>query len=83
MEADRLSAAARPTVGVPATGVSLSVAPDCELSRRNKPITDLACLGLVRPPDFVFLFLYVISILGRLIGWLVGSFSCLIVGHAN
>lgn len=61
-DADRLSADARPT-GVPAPevpkGVSLSVAPDCVLSRRNKPITDLACLGLVRPP-FVWKFLTVV-----------------------
>lgn len=54
IEADRLS---RPTIGVtvpgvPAVGVCPSAvsAPLVELSRLNKPITDLAALGFVRPP---------------------------------
>lgn len=54
IDADLLS---RPTMGVTAPGVPLVgvwpsavSAPLVELSRLNKPITDLAALGFVRPP---------------------------------
>jgi hypothetical protein len=53
IDADRRSAAARPMgVGMPVIWMSGSSWGDAdpELSRRKRPITDLACLGFVSPP---------------------------------